>query len=135
MANVVKLQTIVDGPRNVVIKAVGILDTSDVSLATFANFSALGTVAGASSQATEVSLIAITYSIEPGLAFYLYWDATSDEELLALTGSSPRVDFSEFGGLINNSGAGKTGNVLYATQGWASTQTLSYSVIAEFAKR
>ncbi len=130
MANALSIVSIQDGPRNVIIKLTGILDTSDVSVATLvdpATLSKIGTVEGV---ATRLALCQVKYNIEDTLAVYLYWDATTDVLILPLEGRG-KIDFET---PINNTEAsGVTGIVNYATQGYASG-TLSFALELVFKK-
>jgi hypothetical protein len=61
------------------------------------------------------------------------WDATTDVIIMPLAGRG-RLMFWNFGGLTNNSGAGKTGAILVKTTGWTSG-TQVFSVILELVKQ
>ena len=63
----------------------------------------------------------------------MLWDATTDVLILTL-GEADFVsfDFSRFGGLTNNAGAGKTGDILFTTVGAASGDR--YTVVMEVYK-
>jgi len=63
----------------------------------------------------------------------MLWDATAN--VLAYTvaaGENGFVDFSSFGGIKNNAGAGVTGDLLFTTIGHTATD--SYSIIIEVTK-
>jgi hypothetical protein len=51
----------------------------------------------------------------------------------ALTGRED-MNFRSFGGITNNSGAGKTGNLLVQTTGYASG-TQSYTIVLQMVKQ
>lgn len=126
MANAVTNQTLVDGPRNLVVKLVGVLDTSNEAKALKVDIS---TYVPAS---TVVRIDKIFYNISSQLAVQLYWDATSDVVIVALVGYGT-LDATKYGGLLNNAGTGVTGDIELATTGWASgTQT--YTIILEMTK-
>lgn len=132
MANVTSIQTLVDGPRNVVIKYDGILDTSDVSLTTLLDPALLSAMDANGTLATKLRIDKIFFDVEDGLAVYLYWDATTDVRIVELAGRG-RMDATKYGGLTNNAGAGNTGKILVATQGWSGT--LSFTLILECVKQ
>jgi hypothetical protein len=132
MANVFTTQILEEGPRNAVIKLVAVLDTSNQSLVTAVDISTLNQ-GGTGPTPTALRIDHIDYSISDQLGVQLLWDATTDVVAVALAG---REDFSfkGFGGLTNNAGAGKTGNILVQTTGWASgTQT--YTIVLQLVKQ
>ena len=60
---------------------------------------------------TSVSIEGIRYDIA-GMKVRLLWDATTDVDCFVLGDSNNgTLCFKEFGGLSNNSGAGKTGDI------------------------
>jgi hypothetical protein len=63
----------------------------------------------------------------------MLWDATTDVVIVTV-GEADFVtfDFSRFGGLTNNSGAGRTGDILFTTVGAAAGDR--YSVVMEVLK-
>jgi hypothetical protein len=134
MANVTSIQTLVDGPRNVVVKYDGILDTSDVSLTTLLDPALLSPIDINNQLATKLRIDKIFFDVEDGLALYLYWDATTDVRIVELAGRG-RMDSIKYGGLTNNAGAGNTGKILVATQGWSAGTTLSFTIIVECVKQ
>ena len=135
MANVVSTQVILDGPRNVVIKVDGILDTSDLASTVIIDPSTyMVTEVSTQLRATKVRIYKIYPSIEDALECRLAWDATTPVRILELTGRG-KMDFSTFGGLVNNGGAGVTGKVLLSTEGWSAGKILSFSLIFELVKQ
>lgn len=134
MANVTSIQTLVDGPRNVVIKYDGILDTSDVSSTTLIDPALLSAIDVNNTLPTKVRIDRVFFDVEDGLAVYLYWDATTPVRIAELAGRG-KMNSTKYGGLTNNAGAGKTGKVLVATQGWSSGATLSFTLILECVKQ
>lgn len=136
MANSVQIQKLVDSERNLVIKLVGILDTSNVNLTTLIDPATLVSVnsTGLNSQKpTKVAIKKINYDVEDGLAVNLYWDATTDVPIWRFTGRGC-VDAEHFGFLQNNAGAGVNGKVLYDTDGYSSG-ILSFSMTIECIKQ
>jgi hypothetical protein len=126
MANSVQIQTITDGPRNATVKVTGVLDTSNVGLTNIilpANFS---------NKPKTFRIYHLDYSITDQLELQLLWQATADTVILPLAGRG-RMSFYEFGGLINNAGAGKTGGIDLLTTGWASG-TQVFSLVLELVK-
>jgi len=136
MANSVQIQTLVDSERNLVVKLVGILDTSNVSLATLIDPALVAAVNASglnSQQPTKVAIKKVTYTVEDGLAVNLYWDATTDVPIWRFVGRG-FVMGEPIGFLQNNAGAGVTGKVLYDTDGYSSG-SLSFSLLIECIKQ
>lgn len=136
MANSVQVQTLVDSERNLVIKLVGLLDTSNVSLATLIDPALVAAVNASglnSQQPTKVAIKKVTYDVEDGLAVNLYWDATADVPIWRFVGRG-FVMGEHIGFLQNNAGAGVTGKVLYDTDGYSSG-SLSFSLLIECIKQ
>lgn len=135
MANVVTTQILQDGPRNLVVRLTGVLDTSDVaatSLVTLANLSA---VDAAGSAPTRLIVDKISYNVESPLAVHLAWDATTDVTFASLVNSGDDLEFAKFGGLYNTEATGATGAIMYSTQGWSAGAILSFNVILEMRKK
>lgn len=135
MANEFTIQTIQDGPRNVVIKISGVLDTSDLAQqvlidpALLAGIDNTGTL-----KAAKLRLMRVIFNVEPLLTVNMWWDATTPVRIEDLTAQGHK-EFAAFGGLTNNAGAGVTGKVLIATQGWVATAILSFTATLEFVKQ
>lgn len=127
MANASTVQIIEDGYRNAIVKLTGVLDTSNESVVTKIDVTAY------SPQPTQFRIDHIDYSISDQLEVQIAWHATTNVVIMPLAGRG-RMSFWSFGGLQNNSGAGKNGNIDLLTTGWASgTQT--YSIVLELVKQ
>lgn len=127
MANSLTVQTLEEGLRNLSVRVVGILDTSNVAITDLLD-PATYNCSGTQFTPTTFRVDRIDYSISDQLTVQLCWDATADVFFAALAG---RGDFCyrEFGGLQNNAGAGKTGKVQIQTTGWTSgTQTFDLTL-------
>jgi hypothetical protein len=73
-------------------------------------------------------------AITSGVDVDILWDATSPEHCLSISGNSGiDWDFRAVGPLTNNAGAGKTGNILFSTNG--ATTGSSYSVTLVMRKK
>lgn len=126
MANSVQTQIITDGPRNATVKITGVLDTSDVPITTIimpASYMALP---------KGFRIYHLDYSISDQLELQLLWNATVDVPILPLAGRG-RMSFVDFGGLINNAGAGVTGGIDLKTNGYTSGIQV-FSLILELVK-
>ena len=124
MADAVTSQKIVDGPKNVVYAFTNISDGTGESAVLKVDVSALN---GAP---IAVRIRKVAYSTF-GMGVQILWDATTDVVALVLNGYG-EIDFNGFGGLPNNAGAGKTGDVLFTTLG--ATAGDSYTIVLEMDK-
>lgn len=130
MANIFTIQTLNDGPRNVVVRLVGVLDTSDMTATDVLDPATLSSIIPAwpsGIKATALSIERVDWAIEDGLEVRLLWDATADVIAEVLMGRG-KIDYRDVGGLTNNAGAGITGKIQISTQGWASGNTLSFTI-------
>ena len=135
MANSVNTQIIQDGPRNLVVKIEGILDTSDLASTVVVDPSTLAGMDNTGSiKALGLIVDRIQYSVEDTLEVRLAWDATTPTRMLELQGRGTEK-YERFGGLTNNSGAGRTGKILLSTEGWAATKILSFTLILTLKKQ
>jgi hypothetical protein len=83
----------------------------------------------------EVDLLGIWFSTD-GMAVRIEWDATTDTVAwLVPANQTGYLDFRELfpGGVRNNSGTGKTGDVFFTTVGHTAGDT--YSIILHLKKR
>src|ERR1700744_959096 len=120
MANQVTIQTVIDGPRNAIVKITGVLDTSDVAAVQVAipqNMMHLFE----SKPFPLLKLNYIDYSIGGNLEVILSWGlpaaAGPGAPILPLAGRG-RMGFDDFGGVTNNQ-AGSDGSIWLQTTGWA----------------
>jgi hypothetical protein len=132
MANSFTTQILEEGPRNVIVKLAGVLDTSDLASTVAINVSTLNQ-GGLGFTPSQVRIDHIDYSISDQLELQFSWDATTPVIIMPLAGRG-RITFWNFGGLTNNAGAGKTGNILIKTTGWTSG-TQIFSVVLEMVKQ
>ena len=139
MANVVTIQTLQDGPRNVKVKLVGVLDTTgEIAATTLINPALLGPIDNATGQlATKLAIKRITYDVEATITVHLLWDATADVTAVTLNGFG-EMCFGDTQFLQNNAGAGVTGIINYSTQADpepSATNVLSFTVILDLVKQ
>jgi hypothetical protein len=134
MANSYTLQTLEDGPRNVVIKIDGVLDTSDLSSTLVVDPSLLSDYDINGVKASQLRINRIVYDVEDLLDVQLYWDASTPVRIWNLVGRG-KVDAWRYGGISNNAGAGKTGKITMTTQGWSIGAVLSFTIILELVKQ
>jgi hypothetical protein len=124
MADAVTSQTILDGPRNTVMKFTNLSDGTGESAVLKVDVSALN---GAPS---SVKINRIHYSTA-GMVATLLWDADTDVRIADLSGDGC-LDATVYGGLINNAGAGVTGDIKLTTVGHTAGD--NYTIILEMAK-
>ena len=131
MADAVTTQTRIDGERNCVMKFTNVSDGSGESAVAKVDVSALqANTAGTS--CSEVRLMRVSHAIV-GMSVQMFLDATDNVLLAELAESSNgHMDFKDFGGLPNNAGSGKTGDILFTTKGHSSGDT--YSITLEMVK-
>lgn len=130
MADAVTSQVVFDGTRTAVMKFTNVSDGTGESGVVKVDVSAL---TGFQGQAcTSVNITKLDASTV-GMGVDILWDATTDVVCYTL-GSDQFVsfDFNHFGGITNNAGAGKTGDVLFTTIGAASGDR--YTIVLEMTK-
>ena len=131
MADAVTSQTIIDGERNCVMKFTNVSDGTGESAVAKVDVSALA-ANSAGTSCSEVRVMRISHAIV-GMSVQLFLNATSNVLLMELAESSNgHMDFKDFGGLPNNAGSGKTGDILFTTKGHSSGDT--YSIVLEMVK-
>lgn len=136
MANLVTTQVLIDGQRNAVVRIDGFIDTIDLVPTVIIDPALLSPVDDRTGQlATQVRVDRITSAIEAPLALYFSWAATTPVRFISLTNAAEEFDYKSFGGIQNNSGIGKTGQITLATQGWTAGAILSFSVTLELTKQ
>lgn len=133
MANSTSIQILNDGPRNVVVKVDGLLDTSDLSSFTIVDPALLSDMDINGVKASKLRINKIVYDVEDGLDLELFWDAATPVRIWNLVGRG-KVDQHRTGGL-NNNATNPTGKITGLTQGWASGQILSFTIVLELVKQ
>ena len=135
MADAVTSQTLVDGDRYAVMKFTNISDGTGESAVTKVDVSALQPLASntaAQKTCTGVSIERIWWQCI-GMKVQILFDASSDAFCIELgENQSGNHDYSLFGGLTNNAGSGKTGDINFTTVGHTSADT--YTIILYMRK-
>jgi hypothetical protein len=131
MADAVTSQTILDGERLFIGKFTNISDGTGEAAVLKIDVSALNP--NSFSLACNGVKINKVWAQTYGMAVDILWDATTD----AICETIPAdqfylMDYSSFGGLSNNAGSGKTGDVLFTTVGAAAGDR--YTIILECIK-
>ncbi len=123
MADAVTSTTLSDGDRSAVIQLTNTSDGTGESAVTKIDVSALAPRVGDGAPCTGCRLAKIIYSTN-GMSVKLLWDATVDTICYDIPANfSDAEDFSEYGGLRNTSGTGKTGDIKLTTGSASSGDT------------
>lgn len=131
MADAVTSQTIQDGPRNAIMKFTNVSDGSGESAVAKVDVSALASNAEGIA-CSEVRVMRVSHAIV-GMSVQLFFNASTNVLLMELAESSNgHMDFKDFGGIPNNAGSGKNGDILFTTKGHSSGDT--YSIVLEMVK-
>lgn len=130
MADAVATQIIMDGSRKAIMKFTNISDGTGEAAVLKVNVSTLSAVNGKPCTSVTIEKMEITTH---GMGLDILWDATTDVLALSIGPNiSQTFDFTRFGGLTNNAGAGVTGNILFST--FDATLGDRYTVILELIK-
>ena len=131
MADAVTSQTLLDGERLAIMKFTNISDGTGETAVTKVNVSSLAKSASGLA-CTAVSVLKIT-SVSHGMEVRMLWDADTDVPFfLSTINTNYCNDFSSFGGITNNAGTGKNGNIVFSTADQSSGDT--YTVVLEMQK-
>jgi len=131
MADAVTSQTLLDGERLAIMKFTNISDGTGETAVTKVTASSL-TASNSGKACTGVVVNKIT-AVCHGMEVRMYWDATTGVPFfLSNVNSNYTNDFSTFGGITNNSGAGKNGNIVFSTADASAGDT--YTVVLEMVK-
>lgn len=131
MADTVTSQTILNTPYRLVMKFTNVSDGTGESAVKKVDVSAF-TAGEKAATCTGVTIDRIYYTLD-GMKVQLLWDASTDVEAYKLLDTTADIDFSTFGGLQNNSGSGKTGDIMITTVGHSNTDT--YNIILDMTKQ
>jgi hypothetical protein len=131
MADTVASQTIDDGPKYAVIKLTNVSDGTGESAVTKVDVSSLASNANGVA-CTGATIQKIWWQCT-GMKVSILFDATSDVLAIQLgENQSGYHDYTSFGGLTNNAGSGKTGDIKFTTVNASSGDT--YTVILYLKK-
>ena len=131
MADAVTSQTLFDGDKHVVMKFTNISDGTGESAVKKVDVSALESDINGNT-CTSVAIEKIWWQCI-GMKVRLFFDASSNAFIIELgENQSGYHDYSEFGGISNNAGSGKTGDVDFTTVGHSSADT--YTIILNMRK-
>ena len=130
MADAVTSQIIFDGTRTAVMKFTNISDGTGESAVLKVDVSALTGFQGKT--CTGVNIVTLD-AMTVGMGVDILWDATTDVICYTI-GADQFVsfDFARFGGITNNAGSGKTGDIMFTTVG--ATAGDRYTIVLEMTK-
>ena len=132
MADAVTSQTLIDGPKQAVMKFTNVSDGSGESAVVKVDVSALSDSVDGDT-CTGVVIERIWWQCI-GMKVQILWNASSNVFCIELgENQSGSHDYSSFGGLTNNAGSGKDGDLLFTTVGASSADT--YTVILDMRKK
>lgn len=131
MADAVATQILFDGERKAIMKFTNLSDGTGEVKALKVDASALNP--DAFGQACDGVTITKIYAMTHGMEVAIYWDATTDVLVTVVPQNTNYVaDYESFGGLWNNAGAGKNGDVLFSTLDQSAGD--AYTIILEMVK-
>ena len=132
MADAVATQTLFDGSKRVIQKFTNISDGSGESAVKKVDVSAL--VNNSDGDACTGVVIERIWWQCIGMKVKILFDATTDAFCIELgENQSGDHDYTSFGGLTNNAGSGKTGDINFTTVGHSSADT--YTIILYLRKK
>jgi hypothetical protein len=126
LADAVASQILVDGARNCVMKFTNVSDGTGEAAVLKVDVSALS---NAPARVSIEGIQATTF----GMGVDILWDATADVVVWHVPQDvDVDQDFTSFGGIPNNAGAGITGDIMFTTIG--ATAGDRYSIILKLKK-
>ena len=130
MADAVTTQKLVDSAQRAVFKFTNISDGTGEAAVVKIDVSALAPFQGEPCTGVSIQKLDV---VTVGMGLDMLWDAKKDALALSF-GSDDFVtlDFSRFGGITNNAGTGKTGDLVFTTVGAAAGDR--YTVVIEVLK-
>ena len=132
MADAVATQTIEDGGSTAIFRFTNVSDGSGESAVTKIDVSALTADPMTGATCTSVVIQKIYYSCI-GMGVKIFFDATTDVLAWQLNADwTDTLDFSDFTGIPNNSGSGKTGDIAFTTVGHSSGDV--YNIVIQVSK-
>lgn len=131
MADAVTTQVLLDGERLYIAKFTNISDGTGENKVIKIDVSSLNpNIYGLACNGVKINKI---WATTHGLEVQMYWDATTDQYVwLIPQNTNYLMDFSTFGGIPNNAGAGSTGDLLFSTADASAGD--SYTIVIEAIK-
>ena len=130
MADTVATQILFQGDKQVIMKFTDASDGTGETNVVKVNVSTLASYQGKPCVAVQIDKI---YMMTQGMEVRMLWEATANVTILTVPQNVVQTfDFDTFGGLDNNAGTGKTGNILFSTLNASAGD--SYSIILVMRK-
>jgi hypothetical protein len=131
MADAVATQILFEGERKVVMKFTDISDGTGENKVLKVDVSTL--TPNASGKACDGVTITKIHASLHTMTVDMYWDATTDVYIQTLTPNGMYTfDYEPIGGLWNNAGTGKTGDILFSTH--ENAAGARYTIVLEMVK-
>jgi hypothetical protein len=132
MADAVATQTIQEDGKTAIFRFTNVSDGSGESAVNKIDVSGLNTDPMTGKSCTSVTLQCIWYSTV-GMGVKIFFDASTNVLAWELRADDARtIDFTNFTGIPNNAGSGKTGDILFTTVGHSSGDV--YNVVLQVKK-
>lgn len=113
MADAVATQVIYDGAKQAIMKFTNASDGTGETNVKKVDVATLSSYLGKACSAVQIDRI---YALTHGMEVRLLWEASTNVTILTFPQNAAQtMSFDDFGGLDNNAGAGKTGNILFST--------------------
>ena len=113
MADAVATQVIYDGAKQAIMKFTNASDGTGETNVKKVDVATLSSYLGKACSAVQIDRI---YGLTHGMEVRLLWEASTNVTILTFPQNTAQtMSFDDFGGLDNNAGAGKTGNILFST--------------------
>ena len=113
MADAVATQILFQGDKQVIMKFTNASDGTGETNVTKVDVSTLTPYQQRACTGVQIDRI---YGLTHGMEVRLLWGATTNVTILTFPQNAAQtMDFNDFGGLENNAGTGKTGNILFTT--------------------
>lgn len=113
MANSFDTQVLEDGPRNLVVKCIGTLDTSDQGTTLLVSPAICTQYVPKNFRIDKLD-----FTVSSQIIVMLWWEGTPNTLIMPLSDFN-RFNFQDSGGVQNNAYA-PTGNILFSTSGYSS---------------
>ena len=131
MADAVATQILFDGERKAIMKFTSISDGTGETKVTKVDVSTLNP--SSFSKACDGVTITKIYAMTHGLIVDMFWDATTDVLITSIPQNTMySMDLTQFGGLWNNAGTGKNGDIQFSTHDASAGDR--YAIILEMVK-
>ena len=132
MADAVATQTIQDGAKTAIFRFTNVSDGTGESAVAKIDVSALSSDPMTGAACTGCTIQKIYYSTV-GMGVKIFFDASSNVLAWQLNADwADTLDFTDFTGIPNNAGSGKTGDVLFTTVDHSSGDV--YNIVMQVSK-